>query len=113
MYVRWNCAGGWCGRSSAWWRRLPWFERALQVSPNDVPVLEEYGATLGEAGRYADMLAQARKIISLDNNNARAFYMQSVIAARAGNVDLARRLLPRFGGNFGDMPGPLTARRDH
>ncbi len=85
---------------------LPWFERALQVSPNDVPVLEEYGATLGEAGRYADMLKQARKIISLDSNNARAFYMQSVIAARAGNYDLARRLIPRLGGNFGDLPGP-------
>jgi cellulose synthase operon protein C len=86
---------------------LPWFERALQVSPNDVPVLEEYGATLGEAGRYADMLAQARKIISLDSNNARAFYMQSVIAARAGNYDLARRLIPRMGRSFGDLPGPL------
>jgi cellulose synthase operon protein C len=85
---------------------LPWFERALQVSPNDVPVLEEYGATLGEAGRYADMLKQARKIISLDSNNARAFYMQSVIAARAGNYDLARRLIPRLGSNFGDLPGP-------
>jgi cellulose synthase operon protein C len=85
---------------------LPWFERALQVSPNDVPVLEEYGATLGEAGRYRDMLAQARKIISLDSNNAKAFYMQAVIAARAGNFDLARRLIPRVGGNFGDMPGP-------
>ncbi len=86
---------------------LPWFERALQVSPNDVPVLEEYGATLGEAGRYADMLAQARKIISLDSNNARAFYMQAVIAARAGNYDLARRLIPRLGRDFGDLPGPL------
>ena len=86
---------------------LPWFERALQVSPNDVPVLEEYGATLGEAGRYADMLAQARKIISLDSNNARAFYMQAVIAARAGNYDLARRLIPRLGGNFGELPGPI------
>ena len=85
---------------------LPWFERALQVGPNDVPVLEEYGATLGEAGRYRDMLAQARRIISLDSNNARAFYMQAVIAARAGDYDLARRLLPRIGGNFGDMPGP-------
>jgi cellulose synthase operon protein C len=86
---------------------LPWFERALQVSPNDVPVLEEYGATLGEAGRYADMLAQARKIVSLDSNNARAYYMQSVIAARAGNYDLARRLIPRLGGDFGDLPGPV------
>jgi cellulose synthase operon protein C len=85
---------------------IPWFERALQVNPNDVPVLEEYGATLGEAGRYRDMLAQARKIISLDSNNAKAFYMQAIIAARAGNHDLARRLIPRIGGSFADMPGP-------
>jgi cellulose synthase operon protein C len=86
---------------------LPWFERALQVSPNDVPVLEEYGATLGEAGRYRDMLAQARKIISLDAGNARAFYMQAVIAARAGKHDLARRLIPRIGGNYAELPGTL------
>jgi cellulose synthase operon protein C len=85
---------------------LPWYERALTVSPNDIPVLEEYGATLGEAGRYSDMLAQARKIISLDSNNGRAMYMQAVIAARAGDYDLARRLIPRIGGNFGDLPGP-------
>ena len=85
---------------------LPWFERALSVSPNDIPVLEEYGATLGEAGRYADMLAQARKIISLDGNNARAMYMQAVIAARSADYDLARRLIPRIGGNFADLPGP-------
>lgn len=85
---------------------LPWFERALQVSPNDVPVLEEYGATLGEAGRYRDMLAQARKIISLDANNSKAFYMQAVIAARAGNYDLARRLVARVSGNFAELPGP-------
>jgi cellulose synthase operon protein C len=85
---------------------LPWYERALTVSPNDIPVLEEYGATLGEAGRYSDMLAQARKIISLDSNNGRAMYMQAVIAARAGDYDLARRLIPRIGGNFGELPGP-------
>jgi cellulose synthase operon protein C len=85
---------------------LPWFERALQVSPNDIPVLEEYGTTLGEAGRYRDMLTQARKIISLDSNNAKAFYMQAVIAARAGNYNLARRLIPRMGSSFGELPGP-------
>ena len=85
---------------------LPWFERALAVSPNDIPVLEEYGATLGEAGRYADMLAQARKIIALDSKNARAMYMQSVIAARAGNYTLARRIIPHIGGSFADFPGP-------
>jgi cellulose synthase operon protein C len=86
---------------------LPWFERALQISPNDIPVLEEYGATLGDAGRYRDMLAQARKIISLNSNNSKAYYMQAVIAARAGDNDLARRLMARVGGSFAELPGPM------
>lgn len=85
---------------------LPWFERGLQIDPNDVPLLEEYGATLGEAGRYQDMLAQARKILTLDTKNARAFYMQSVIAARAGNYALARNLAHKMGDPFADLPAP-------
>jgi cellulose synthase operon protein C len=85
---------------------LPWFERGLQINPNDVPLLEEYGTTLGEVGRYRDMLAQARKIISLDGNNPKAFYMQAVIAARGGNYELARRLMGRVTGPFGELAGP-------
>jgi cellulose synthase operon protein C len=86
---------------------LPWFERGLQIAPDDVPLLEQYGATLGEAGRNRDMLAQARRIISLDSGNARAFYMQAVLAARAGNCALAKRILPRVGDDFAELPGPM------
>ncbi|MGB5078939.1 MAG: tetratricopeptide repeat protein [Sphingorhabdus sp.] len=86
---------------------LPWFERALQINPNDVPLLEEYAATLGDAGRYADMLVQARKIISLDSDNSRAFYMQAVLAARAGNYELARRILPKSGMMLNAQPAAI------
>lgn len=86
---------------------LPWFERALQIAPTDIPVLEEYALTLGEAGRNSDMLKQARKIISLDSNNAKAFYMQAVLAARAGNYALAKRILPRAGETFSELPAAL------
>ncbi|HEV7233496.1 MAG TPA: tetratricopeptide repeat protein [Sphingorhabdus sp.] len=86
---------------------LPWFERGLQITPTDVPLLEEYALTLGEAGRYRDMLQQARKIISLDRGNARAFYMQAVLAARAGDYALAKRILPRAGTDFNELPGPM------
>jgi cellulose synthase operon protein C len=86
---------------------LPWFERALQISPSDIPLLEEYALTLGEAGRNHDMLAQARKIVALDGNNAKAFYMQAVLAARAGNYQLAKRVLPRAGEAFGELPAAL------
>jgi cellulose synthase operon protein C len=85
---------------------LPWFERGLQVDPNDLPLLEEYGATLGEVGRYRDMLAQARKIIQLDRKNARGFFMQATIAARSGNHALARRIMEKVSGRFAELPGP-------
>jgi len=86
---------------------LPWFERGLQIAPSDVPLLEEYALTLGDAGRYRDMLAQARKIIELDRGNAKAFYMQAVLAARSGNCALAKRILPRSGSEFTELPGPM------
>lgn len=85
---------------------LPWFERGLQIDPNDVPLLEEYGATLGELGRYRDMLAQARKILTLDTKNPKAFYMQATLAARAGEYALARRIMDKVTGRFGELPGP-------
>jgi cellulose synthase operon protein C len=86
---------------------LPWFERGLQIESTDVPLLEEYAVTLGEAGRYNDMLAQARKIISLDSANPRAYFMQAVLAARAGNYDLAKRILPRAGSTFNELPAAM------
>lgn len=86
---------------------LPWFERALQVNPGDIPALEEYAATLGEAGRHGAMLEQVRKIVAIDGANSRAFYMQAVIAARARDYPLARRLIQRIGGEYAERPGPM------
>ena len=86
---------------------LIWFERGLQIDPDNVSLLEEYGATLGEAGRYRDMLRVARRIISLDSRNPRAFYMQAVLAARAGDYALAKRILPLAGDAFNEIPGPM------
>lgn len=79
---------------------LPWFERALQLDPNDVALLTEYAATLGDMGRMRDMLVIARKIIALDGKNPRAFFMQSVLAARAGEYKLARTLMQKTEGRL-------------
>jgi tetratricopeptide (TPR) repeat protein len=85
---------------------LPWFERGLQIQPNDIPLLEQYGLTLGDAGRYRDMLITARKIMRLDAGNSNAFYMQAVLAARAGEHSLSARLLQRTNNAFRERPGP-------
>lgn len=86
---------------------LPWFERALQIDPNNISVLTEYAATLGDMGRMTEMLIVARRIISLDGKNPRAFFMQSVLAARAGQYDLARTLMQKTEGRLDDVPAVI------
>lgn len=83
---------------------LPWFERALEKAPNDLGLLGEYAATLGEAGRNRDMLRVARRMVELDPRDPHAYFFQAVLAARAGHDDLARRLLWRTGGAYDDSP---------
>ncbi len=86
---------------------LPWFETALEQAPDDLSLLGEYAATLGDLGRAKDMLAVTRHMLRLDGNNARAFYMQAVLAARAGDTRLARALLNRTGDAIEDMPAAM------
>ena len=86
---------------------LPWFERALEIDPNDVPLLTEYAATLGDMGRMTEMLTVARKIIALDGRNPRAFFMQAVLAARAGQYGLARRLMHQTEGALDTVPAVM------
>lgn len=89
---------------------LPLFERALEIAPEDLGLLGEYAATLGEAGRHRDMLRIARRMVELDPRHPRAYYLQAVLAARAGLDDLARRLLARTNGAYDDVPaGQLLA----
>jgi len=86
---------------------LPWFEAALKRSPDDVLALNEYAATLGELGRSRQMLTVTRRVLELRPGNARAYYLQAVLAARAGNYRLARTLLQRCGNKLDEVPGAI------
>jgi Flp pilus assembly protein TadD len=86
---------------------LPWFERAVQIAPKDLGVLGEYAATLGDLGRYKDMLAVARRMIKIDRRDPKAYFLQAVLAARAGNDDLARRLLQSTKGAYDEVPAGM------
>jgi tetratricopeptide (TPR) repeat protein len=83
---------------------LPWFARGLEAAPDDLSLMAEYASTLGELGRAKDMLAVTRRMIELDGGNARAFYLQAVLAARAGKDRLARRLIARTGEGLEGIP---------
>jgi len=84
---------------------LPWFERAILLDQKDVDVLLEYAATLGELGRASECLTVTRRVLDLSPKNPRAYYLQAVLAARAGNYPLARRLLLRTKGKLDDEAG--------
>ena len=86
---------------------LPWFARAHLLAPKNTEVLFHYASTLGEVGRAKDMLAVTRMMIGLEPRNPRAFYLQAVLAARAGNVDLARRLMVRAGDPLRDVSSAI------
>ncbi len=86
---------------------LPWFEAALRQDAYYHPALIEYAATLGDAGRNAEMLAATRSALLARPGSAQAVYLQAVLAARAGRIDLARSLLRRTGGGIGGLPGTL------
>lgn len=86
---------------------VPWFEKGLEGAPDDLSLLGEYAATLGEAGRAKEMLRITRRMIELDPENPRAFYLQSVLAARAGDYMLARRLLSRAQDRFDEVPAAM------
>lgn len=86
---------------------LPWFRRAVALEPSNMNALGELAATLGDAGRTVEMLRVTRKMIEIDPSNARAFYLQAVMAARGGKPDLARALLYRTQGKMDEVPAMI------
>lgn len=86
---------------------LPWFEQALKLHPDDPALLDAYGSTLGDMGEYRAMLIVARKLADVEPKNPRPRLMEAVLAARAGQTELARSILQRTGTAFRDMPAAM------
>lgn len=83
---------------------LTWYENALAADPDDVDALIEQAATLGDLGRYRDMLTALRHAAAIEPRDPRLFYLQAVLAARADNYRLARSLLQRTRGELDEQP---------
>lgn len=93
--------------AQGWAAALPLYARAREIAPDDLSVLGGYAACLGEGGRAVEMLAVTRHMIDLAPRHPLAWYLQSVLAARAGNVPLARSLLARAGTRLRDEPAGM------
>ena len=86
---------------------LPWFDAALSVDPSNPGVLADYAASLGDLGRYHDMLTVVRQLGHEEPGNSQVHYLQAVLAARAGNPLLAGSLLDRSGQARRGAPGAV------
>ena len=86
---------------------LPWFDAALKIDPGNPDMLLDQAATLGDLGRHSAMLAATRAALAQRPDDPMAYYLQAVLAARAGDDDLARALLAKTDGALDDMPGAL------
>jgi len=84
---------------------LAWYDRVLALQPRNTVAMAERAATLGELGRNRDMLAQTRVLLAISPNNPRAFYLQAVLAARAGEWGLAQSLIYHIGARMNAVPG--------
>lgn len=84
---------------------LEWYDAALAADPDNADALIDQAATLGDLGRYRDMLGALRHAATLAPRNPRIYYLQAVLAARADNYRLARSLLQRTRGLMDDEPG--------
>jgi Tfp pilus assembly protein PilF len=76
---------------------LAWFEAALEIDPGNPDIHAEYAATLGELGRYTDMLHAVRTLARVAPDHPQVHYLQAVLAARAQDPVLARTLLSQSG----------------
>lgn len=87
---------------------LPLLRRALELAPDDVGLMQQYAATLGDAGLHQAMLVVVRRLLEHQPDDPFGFYLQAVLAARAGEDDLARRLRYRTEGVFDQSAAGLT-----
>ena len=86
---------------------IAFYERANKATPDSLPVLTRLAEAQGAAGRQVDMLTTTRAMLKKNPKSGAAFYMQAVMAARAGENDLARVLLEKAAEDMKDVPAYL------
>ena len=86
---------------------IAFYERALKQTPESMPVLSRLAEAQGAAGRNADLLQSTRAMLKHKPKSGQAFYLQAVMAARAGKNDLARVLLEKADAEMKDVPAYL------
>ncbi len=83
---------------------LYWYNRALAIDPDHLEARLKRLEALRQIGEYQAMLAEARNILKLSEEEPAAYYFQARIAAEAGNFALARKLYQLTNGRLDHEP---------
>jgi cellulose synthase operon protein C len=86
---------------------IPWYEQILQLDRGHLGAMTELAATLGDAGRARAMLGVTRKMLAADPGNPKAYFLQAVLAARAGDFPLARAMMYRTKNQIDTVPAVM------
>ncbi|MFM9853036.1 MAG: tetratricopeptide repeat protein [Sphingomonadaceae bacterium] len=86
---------------------IPWYEGVIKIDPGHLGAMTELAATLGDAGRARAMLSVTRKILEIDPGNPKAYFLQAVLAARAGDFELARAMMYRTKNQIDGIPAVM------
>jgi len=79
---------------------LTYFNRALEVDPNNIEALLERAATLGDLKREDQARADLKRINGLVPDHPLALYLEAVLETRAGQYEKARQLMTRTKGTL-------------
>lgn len=83
------------------------YDEILKREPKHVGALLNSAAALGDIGQGGEMLRRTRRVLAIQPKNEMAFYYLAVLAARAGDHGLARRMLLRARNLRETMPGAI------
>jgi tetratricopeptide (TPR) repeat protein len=83
---------------------IPWYEAASAAEPGNPEIWLDYAATLGDLGQNRAMLTALDELRQVAPQSPRANLLTAVLAARSGNMVLARSLLERSGAVDAGVP---------
>jgi putative PEP-CTERM system TPR-repeat lipoprotein len=79
---------------------LPFFNRALEVDPNNIEALLERAATLGDLNREKDARRDLARLNGLIPDHPLALYLEAVLETRGQRYEKARQLMTRTKGTL-------------
>jgi DNA-binding winged helix-turn-helix (wHTH) protein/Flp pilus assembly protein TadD len=79
-----------------WPRAAREFQKALEISPNDVEAHRLYANFLGRQGNFAEALEQAQRALELDSSSFQTLWLKAQIFYRANNFEAAWQITEKL-----------------